>query len=127
MNTTYHITHEERVYLNAIYFMEQLRSRWPGIVADFPIEPNSPLLCFESSQDKSLKGYFTGRGICYNANSKEDIVEFALWYRRIVPVEWKLCLYDSMLQFGIILLTHEVTCEQIIAGFDIALEFQCSA
>jgi hypothetical protein len=122
MSVKYIIAHEHHEVLNADYFVEQLRKKWPEVKIHFITDPNAPLLQFETSDDFWILGNFTGTGVAYQVNSSPNAAQFALWYRSIVPAEWQLRYHDSGLYFDLMFLTSETTEEQIIAGFNIPFD-----
>jgi hypothetical protein len=122
MSVKYIIAHEDHEVMNWHYFVEQLKKKWSEVRVHFISGPNVPLLQFETPDDFWVLGDFAGSGISYTTTGLSTIAQFALWYRSIVPTQWKLQYYDSGLYFDPMSLTTETTEEQIIAGFDIPFD-----
>ena len=122
MSVSYIIAHENGEAMNTEYFVEQLKKKWPEVKIHFNADKSGNLLQFSTPDDISVLGDFSVTGVWYHASSSFDIVQFALWYRSIVPPEWKLRFYDSGLYFDMISITPETTEEQIIAGFDVPFD-----
>jgi hypothetical protein len=122
MGVSMTIAHEPRETLDTDYFVEQLRKQWPAVEIRFVPEPKGAILEFNVDEDFGPAGRFMGKGISYRTGNRVHDANFALWYRTIVPDEWKLELHDSGFYFAIISITKETTLEEIIAGFDIPFD-----
>ena len=122
MSVKYIIAHENREVMDIDYFVEQLKQKWTGVKIHFTSDPNARPLQFEISDDFRVLGDFSGTGVSYSANGLSSIAQFALWYRSIVPIGWKLRFYDSGLYFDPMFITQETSEEQITAGFDIPFD-----
>jgi hypothetical protein len=116
------IAHEKDEVLNTEYFVEQLKQKWADTKIHFITELNAPLLQFQASDNFRVLGDFAGTGISFRGNSDAAIVQFALWYRSIVPHDWELRIYDSALSFDFMFITNETTEEQLIAGFAVPFD-----
>jgi hypothetical protein len=122
MSVRHMIGQENHEVMETGYFVEQLMNKWSGIRIVFLHEPTGYILQFEVSAEFWVLGDFFGTGVWYQASSNEDTARFALWYRSIVPAEWKLDFYDSGLYFDRMFITNETTEAEIIAGFDIPFD-----
>ncbi|MBI5961725.1 MAG: hypothetical protein HY866_23510 [Chloroflexi bacterium] len=118
------ISHENDETLKVSYFVEQLKEKWPKAEVYFISDPKAhSLLQFQTFDDFGLLGDFLGTGVSYTTSGgRIEDAQFALWYRSIVPAEWKLRVYDSAMTFDFMFLTNESTEEQIIVGFDIPFD-----
>ena len=116
------IAHKDKQVLNTDYFVEQLKKQWPEVRIHLISDPNAPLLQFETPDDFSILGHFSGTGVSYKGYSRVENVYFALWYRSIVPAEWELRIYDSALTFDLMSLTSETTEAQLMAGFAVPFD-----
>ena len=116
------IGQENHEVLETGYFVEQLMKKWSGVSVVFINKPDTPILQFSTTDDFYVLGDFFGTGVWYQAFSSEDTARFALWYRSIVPVEWKLQFYDSGLYFDRMFITNDTTEEEILAGFNIPFD-----
>src|SRR4051794_32398169 len=100
MGVSYMIGQENHEVMETDYFVEQLRKKWPEVRINFIGDSQThSKLQFDTFDDFSASGRFTGTGVWYTASSLSTIAQFALWYRSIVPAEWKLHYYDSGLYF----------------------------
>jgi hypothetical protein len=122
MSVIYIVAHENKEVLNTNYFVEQLQKKWADVKIHFYSDSSGSKLQFDISQKSSILGRFSGTGISYQAHSDEDTAQFALWYRSIVPAEWRLRFYCTGLYFDLMVITPETTAEQIVAGFDIPFD-----
>jgi hypothetical protein len=117
------ISHEKGHVLEAGYFVKELREKWPEAKIHFITDPSAhSLLQFKLPDDLGILGDFSGSGISYKGSGRSADVQFALWYRSVVPIDWGLRIYDSAMTFDLIVLTAETTEEQIIAGFDVPFD-----
>src|SRR3569832_271561 len=88
MGVTYLISHENREILNTDRFVEELKKKWPEVKMHFISDPKArSILQFSTSDDFWLLGDFYGTGVSYRTDNTTNTVQFALWYRSIVPSE----------------------------------------
>jgi hypothetical protein len=111
--------HDLRV--DTTYFVEQLQNRWPNTEVRFISDPRAhAVFQWHLTMDDGafMLGDFSAQGISYEVSNLSNVARFALWYRTLVPVGYKLFLYKESLAHKPIELMKETTQEDILAGFN---------
>jgi hypothetical protein len=107
---------------DATYFEKQLRKQWPDAEIHVITDPQAHSVLqwkiMTQSKDLILGDLYGEQSVAFKGGDRTDVVNFALWYRTIVPLRYKLYLYKEDLSHQPIELTADVTIEDILAGFD---------
>lgn len=112
------IAHEDNTILDAEFFIQELRRRWPDASVQKIIDPTSnSQLQFETPDNFWVLGDFLGVGVSYRGRSRIEDAGFAVWYRSVVPSHIELQLYDSELTFDLVKLRSDTTQEELLEAF----------
>jgi hypothetical protein len=116
------ISHNNDEVMDTDYIVQEIKKKWYNTRIHYILASNAPILQFNLNDNFQILGDFLGTGISYRGHTREEDAVIALWYRSIVPKEWKLQMYDSSLTFEIFDLTPETTREQILAAFSVPFD-----
>jgi hypothetical protein len=127
MGTTIFITTLDNsdLFIDANYFVEQMRIKWPHTEFHFITDPNihSKLQWqIAITADSFVLGDLRADGISYRGGNYSEDAQLATWLRSIVPIEYPLFIWRNSLDHEPIEVTSEMTEADIIAGQQIPFD-----
>ena len=126
MGVTYLITSANNdLYIGGQSFIEQLQKEWSVTKVHHISDERAHSVLqwgLEMEDGSSFLGDFNPQGISFKGGDLFNVARIALWYRTIVPSEYKLLLYESSLDHQPIELIEGMTLEAIVQGFEVPFD-----